>query len=320
MEYKISKFWTRIGALIIDSLIVGVFGFILGLIFEEFFISIGTLGLLIGLLICIIYFTIGYSYLTKGKTIGKRAVNIQVVTKGGNFLTLEKSFLRALILSSPFFIINLRIPGIEEDSLIFVLKNLLFLIAIIGIVLIYIFNITTRQTLHDFAANSIVTETREQDHEIELKKVKKTGFIIYGIIAIILIGLTIFNLSKSNTKSSTTYIVYNKLNQLKGVIRAGASDNTHTFYGKQKEVTHSFNGVLWVQEIPLELNNIEESEIVKKAVRVIIENTEDISEFDYINITLIRGFNIGIAKKTRSYNVSKSPKEWKSILNLKNSA
>ncbi len=314
MEYSISKFWTRIGALIIDSLIIGVFGFILGLVFEDFFISIGTLGLLIGLLICILYFTIGYSYLTKGQTVGKKAVNIQVITKDGNFLTLEKSFLRALVLLSPFFLINLRIPGIEEDSFLFVLKSIISVIAIIGIILIYILNKSTRQTLQDFAVKSFVTENRKQDSQIELKKIKKVIFIIYGIIAILLFGLAVYNTYNIKIKTSDVNIVYKKLNKLEGVVRAGASDNTSTFYGKQKIVTHSFNGVLWVQDLPQELNEIEESEIVKNAIRIILENNNDVSEFDFIKITLIRGFNIGIAKKSRSYYVSKSPKEWKEIL------
>lgn len=315
MEYNISKFWTRIGALIIDFLIVGIFGFLLGLVFEDFFVSIGTLGLLIGFLICIIYFSIGYSYITNGQTIGKKSVNIQVITKDGKYLTFKKSFIRSLILFSPYFLINLRIPGIEEDSLFFVLKSVISVIVIIGITLIYIFNKSTRQTLHDFPTKSFVTETKKQANQIELKESKKIIFIIYGIIAVLLFGLAVYNTYNNKTITSNVNIVYKKLNQLDGVVRAGTSDNTSTFYGNQKKVTHSFNGVLWVQNLPQELNEIEESEIVKNAARIILENNNDISEFDFIRITLIRGFDIGIAKKSRSYFVSKSPEEWNDILN-----
>jgi len=285
------------------------------LVFEDFFISIGTFGLLVGLLICIIYFTIGYSYLTKGQTIGKKAVNIQVITKDGKFLALEKSFLRAVALFFPFFLINLKIPGIEEDSLLFVLINAILLITLVGILFIYIFNKATRQTLHDFVAKSFVTENREQESQIDLKKINPAIIFVYGMIAFFLLGLSVFNTYNSKNKTSSINIVYKKLSQLNGVVRAGTSDNTTTFYGNQNNVTHSFNGILWVQNLPQELNKIEESAIVKDAVRIIFESNEDISEFDFIRITLIRGFNIGIARKTRSYYVSKSPEEWKEIVN-----
>ena len=166
MKFKITKFWTRIGALVIDSLIIGAFGFVLGLLFDDYFVSIGTLGLLIGLIICLVYFTIGYSKLMNGQTLGKKATNIQVVDYNGNYLSIEQSFLRASIILIPFFLINLKIPGIEQDSFLGILKGLVTFSILIGIVLIYIFNKTTRQTLHDFAVKSFVTETKQQEDNI----------------------------------------------------------------------------------------------------------------------------------------------------------
>src|SRR5690554_2843456 len=100
METKINiaKFWTRVWALLIDSLILGVIGYLLGLTVEDFLVSIGNYGLLFGLVITVVYQTIFNSRIGNGQTLGKRAMNIQVVDIYGDTIDLGKSFLRALIL------------------------------------------------------------------------------------------------------------------------------------------------------------------------------------------------------------------------------
>ncbi len=54
----LSKFWKRIWALLIDTIVLGIFGFILGLIFKNFFISLGGYARIIGWIISLAYFTI----------------------------------------------------------------------------------------------------------------------------------------------------------------------------------------------------------------------------------------------------------------------
>ena len=52
----ISGFWRRIGALIIDTLILGIAGIVLGLFLESTFVLIGAWGRLVGFSIALIYF------------------------------------------------------------------------------------------------------------------------------------------------------------------------------------------------------------------------------------------------------------------------
>ncbi|WP_410492868.1 RDD family protein [Chryseobacterium sp. JM1] len=54
----LSGFWTRIWALLIDSLILGILGFILGFTFENIFISMGESAKFIGWAISLTYFSI----------------------------------------------------------------------------------------------------------------------------------------------------------------------------------------------------------------------------------------------------------------------
>ena len=61
----------RIVALGIDFIVLGIIGFILGLIFKSFLALTGVHGILIGWILSSIYFTLGNSKPLSGQTIGK---------------------------------------------------------------------------------------------------------------------------------------------------------------------------------------------------------------------------------------------------------
>ena len=54
----IAGFWRRFFAFFIDSLILSIAGFVLGFIFFDYFVAIGTFGRLIGFAISLLYFGI----------------------------------------------------------------------------------------------------------------------------------------------------------------------------------------------------------------------------------------------------------------------
>lgn len=250
----------------------------------------------------------------KGQTLGKRALNIQVIKPDGTFLSIKESFLRALILCVPYFVINLKIPGLEDDSILNLVISFISMTLLIGIVLIYILNKSTRQTLHDFVVDSFVTEKEKQESAIELNPIKKRVFYVYGAIIVILVGVTFYNLFTSNDQLNEIKTVYNELQKADEVIRAATSRNITTFYGKEKSTTNNFVATLWVQTLPSEISEMETSKTTKSAVEIILHNVDNVDEFDLITIQLVRGFNIGIAKKNKSLSTSKTPEEWKQIV------
>ena len=79
----ITGFLRRIGAFFIDGLILGLFGFLLGLFLENYFVQIGGWGRLIGFSIALLYFGLLNSSLNKGQTIGKILLKINVVDTNG---------------------------------------------------------------------------------------------------------------------------------------------------------------------------------------------------------------------------------------------
>lgn len=152
----IAGFWKRLLALIIDSLLLGAVGFLLGLMFFDQFARLGGWGRLVGFIIALLYFGVFNSSIGKGQTIGKRITSIKVVDREGQFLSPQKSFLRSTILEVPFFLNGALIPPSVLISPLGVLVGLIIFGIGGAIIYLYIFNRRTRQSLHDLAAGSFV--------------------------------------------------------------------------------------------------------------------------------------------------------------------
>jgi uncharacterized RDD family membrane protein YckC len=309
LKHNISKFWTRIGAFIIDFLIIGILGFIIGIIFEDFFVSLGNHGLLFGLIITIIYFSIANSKITNGQTIGKKIVKIKTINASGNALSLKTSLLRSLILFTPYFLINYPIPGLGQFSALDIYKSSILTSTLIGIAILYIANKSTRQSLHDMLMGTYVVNVKENEDVSEIQPNKKVGIIITLVVTFIMLLFSTFSLLLLKPVINGFEDLIGEFEDIDGVLNAGISRNTTTFFGDEKSITESYTVVLHVQKIPNRYD-FDQSEIVKEAVEVLFLNTSDGFTVDIIKIQLTKGFNIGIAKKHNSYSSSKSPEEW----------
>jgi uncharacterized RDD family membrane protein YckC len=149
-------FWRRIGAFIVDTAILGLVGFGLGLFFSEQFIEMGAWGHAVGFVVAMAYFTILNSGLADGQTPGKRLLRVQVVDRAGRPLSVGKSWLRFLPLGVAYFLNN--IPA-SQEVLVSAWGQVLS-VAVFGLGLsmlyLYLFNRRTRQSLHDLLVGSYV--------------------------------------------------------------------------------------------------------------------------------------------------------------------
>ena len=84
MEYPKAGFSVRLLAFLIDVIIINVVGFVVG--------TIPFIGTFLGFFVGAAYFT--YFFGTTGQTLGKRALNLKVVSTDGSPMTYEKGFLR----------------------------------------------------------------------------------------------------------------------------------------------------------------------------------------------------------------------------------
>jgi len=311
METKINiaKFWTRVWALLIDSLILGVIGYLLGLTIQDFLVSIGSYGLLFGLVISVAYQTICNSKLVNGQTIGKRIMDIQVVDINGNTIDISKSFLRALLLSFPYFTAQLTIPGLSDIAIVSVIKTIVLSSIVIGVVVIYIFNKQTRQSLHDLVVGTFVATTDRNEEPATLPTMTKTPFYVFGGLVILLIGVSVFTATWKAPELKNVLSIYSKVSDIDGVLKASVVKNTK--YGKGSK-TLSYEAKLWVQNLPDD--KLENDKVVREVAQTILDNATSIDSFDIIAISMTREFNIGIASQRLTKTIRQTPSKWREIL------
>ncbi|ASK30258.1 hypothetical protein CEY12_09080 [Chryseobacterium sp. T16E-39] len=307
----LSKFWSRIWALLIDSLILGIFGFILGFIFKNFFISLGESAKLIGWAISLIYFSVLNSSINKGQTFGKKMMSIQVVDIKGNFISLKSSFIRALVLTAPFFLNGFKIPGATAFSVVTIIQGIIIFSLGIGITIFYIFNKETRQSLHDLAVKTYVVQEYRNNTVTIMPHVKKLSFYLTGGLFLIVILTSIYS---ANNNSNITKLtpVYEKLLKQNNISDPVVSWSQTTLLGSSKPqsiiYTVSFRAD---QKLEDNKNNPQ----IKQAAKIFIDSNAYESDNSILNVVINSGFDIGIARQTYSYNVYMPIYKWREQIN-----
>lgn len=311
---QLSKFGSRIAALVIDILVLALIGTILGFTLQDFFIGLGAYGIFVGVTISVLYFTLqNYRYF-KGQTIGKRAFDIQVTDKEGNLLSLQRSFARAVILCVPYFFVNAEFPGLHTGSVIYLLKSIVCLTLVFGVMQFYLFNKGTRQSLHDLLVGSYVVSTERLPEPATLPAVTKASYYVFGIVAMFLVVFTVVGISQIRSNFPDLFAVQDRISNIDGVINAGVTKSISTVYGEEGSTTKSIKVQLWVEELPANLDELENVKQTRAAIKAIIELKPNFDEYDIISITLTRGFNIGISSWKSSFSCQKTPGEWRKVL------
>ena len=154
----ISGFWRRIGALFIDTSILGVAGLVLGLFLESFFVQMGGWGRLVGFTIALIYFGVMNSSIAGGQTIGKKALRIRVVDYSNSPISLGKSVIRYFILAIPFSLNGAQFSNEAMLSFLMYPLSLIIYGGLFSILYLYTFNRVTRQSLHDLVVGTVVVQ------------------------------------------------------------------------------------------------------------------------------------------------------------------
>jgi len=299
------KFWPRIGALILDSIILGIVGFIMGLIFFDAFANMGIYGRLVGFVISISYFGILNSSIGRGQTLGKKACNIRVVGKDGKPIALLPSLIRSGILFIPFYTNGLPIFPTELFSFFTVILSVLIFGLGFSIFYLYVANKRTRQSLHDLAVGSFVVVRGEETKLEENKKVNRGHYFVCGIFtfSIVLFGLFIApSIAKNDTFTpllETQKDVWN----LDFVSYCQVGDST----------TRSTNGTFTHFNVSAVVKEKQSKgkEQFKSVAEQVFKSYPKIEERDQLRITLTYGYDIGIARSYSTQTVADTIPNWK---------
>lgn len=180
-------FWKRILAFWTDSILLLIVAYVLLTLFKNQLFSIGNWGILIGFAIFMLYYGLQNSRLCGGQTLGKRLFKIKVVDFNNQFLSVQKSLLRALILTPMFVFGSLLLP---VGNVVIIYSIIIGFISFV-IVMLFLFNFPQRRSLHDLVAGSIVVNSNCE--AVEFVKTRKPLIIIsIGAVLTVLLAALCF--------------------------------------------------------------------------------------------------------------------------------
>lgn len=312
-ELHIANFWKRILAIIIDFIVLGLFGLCLGLFLGDYFSSLGSSGRYIGLIIAIVYFTVFNSKLGHGQTVGKTVAKIKVVGSQGDSISLPKTFLRSGIFCIPYFLNGAYVGEIIFQSWYLLLLSIVVFGCGLATLYLYVFNRKTRQTLHDLAIGSyVVTETSPSP--AICNQVVWRGHYLATLIVLIIAGIApIFtgNLSKSEPFVSLIPLQA-MISHQPDVLSASLNVGTNWFKNSGKEATTTtyLVATVWIKN-----KTADAATTANGIAEILLAKYPEASKKDRIVIMIVHGFDIGIASSWINKNFSFSPNEWLKRLN-----
>jgi uncharacterized RDD family membrane protein YckC len=295
----IANFWRRLGALLCDAIVLGLIGFLVGVVLFEPLARMGFYARLIGFAIALAYFGIGNSRLAQGQTPGKRLLSLRVVDARGEPLSLPRSLLRYIVLGTPFFLSGL--PVTTPMALVYAL-GLVILGSMLSTVYLYVFNRRTRQALHDLAVGSYVVWTEPAATPVPVQPVWRGHFVaVAAVLVLILAGMGWAQHAGLGDAFADLWPMQREIAGQPHVMSAGVARNWSSFNGKQ---TRSLSARLL-----LDGPYVDDKELAHKVAVILARGDRQLAEEDLIGVQLVHGFDMGIASGWRAHSYSFKPDE-----------
>ena len=308
---RLSGFWRRTAAFLIDMVILGVAGTLLGFFMFDRLARLGSWGRLIGFTIAAVYFAVLESNIGKGQTPGKKALGIEVVNRNGNNISFIRSFFRYLIFGIPFFLNNMILPASLASST--TLSIIAFLVFGLGSALLYlyIFNRQTRQSIHDILTGTYVVRTHPFG-PVVAGDVWRLHYVVICVLCVLAVaaGPYLSSLIGQNQTLQNLASVQEGIVETGKVHYAMASVGKSIFYtrGKKREISY-----VQVKAV-LKKSPEDPEKAANEIAAIVLARYPRIGAKNSLSIVLIYGYDIGIAQSWRSYVYSRTAGEWQKIL------
>lgn len=307
--FVIAGFWRRLFALVIDLLMLGALGMIIGTLFFGPLARMGDAAKLIGFVIALAYFGLCNSRVFGGQTLAMRWLGLRVVDAQGGVLSLPRSMLRYVVLGVPFFANGTAFNSqwMLTSALGYVLGCVLALIVfggILSIVYLYVFNRRTRQSLHDLAVGSYVVQAAPAAARANFPSIWRGHLVAVAVLALLTLGAPAVAKRLAATTSFAGMLpMYQTLSMQPHVMSAQVGRTRLNFNGS---VTRSMQATLRL-DAPLS----DDSAMAKRIAQLVARADPGIAREDTVRITLVYGYDMGIASGWKSHGYSFKPAELK---------
>lgn len=298
----IAGFWRRLAAMLVDGLLLGGVGLVLGAVFSDRFQNIGQWGRGLGLVVALLYFAVANSSLASGQTLGKRWLGVRVVGGDGRPISVGRSLARAVILDTPFFLNGMLLPAWLDSWPAHLAAALVVFGGGFGIVYFYVCNRATRQSLHDLLCGTYVVR-RDWSGPLPRARVAPLYYAVFtagivGLIAVLWFGLPRFLGPATVAELSA---VQRRLAQDPEALHVSVLKTWGSGSGR-----HGLTVQVWRRGAP----GSSDAEADRIAA-VVLESYPRIEDVETLTVVITRGYDIGIASFNRSVSTPLSPAKWK---------
>lgn len=305
----IAHFFRRIAALLSDMLILALFGFILGLAFEDTFVQMGQWGRAVGFGIGLAYFGLLNSQLFTGQTLGKKLLGIRVVDENNQTITLSKSILRYTVLALPFYLNGIQVTGESFFSYFNYPLSMIIFGGCFSITYLYIFNRVTRQSLHDLVVGSFVVNANAAKQSVG--PIWRPHLAIVAIFFIVAASLPAFTGILAKSASFGGMIkAQSALTQLPDISGVNVLTSTTTYTSINEETTQKTSVTA---QVFLSSDNITDSELARRVAIIVTQNYPESTGKDSLIVVLSYGYDIGIWSQWSSFSYDFTPDEIVSV-------
>jgi uncharacterized RDD family membrane protein YckC len=300
---EVAGFWRRVFAFVIDAFITAIPCGGLGFAFYQFFTIHRVDGFLIGFALTLAYFAILGSSVAAGQTLGHRLTDLQVVDPRGSVISLKRSALRYLILLVPILLSSELVPAFARYGVNTVVDWAVDFGGF-AIVYLYVFNRSTRQSLHDLATKTYVVRIVPSGPVQPRRFWRWHWMILAGtslLVAAISNGLT--------NKISQSGPFPDLFRVQKSILDSGKVQSASVFMQKNwrnGQTTAGLNVVVIWKGKP---QDFEES--ATQIANIVLQMDSELAQRDFITVIFHDGFSIGFAKYSYNKPVSHTPADWR---------
>ena len=299
--------WRRLFAFLVDAILLGIVGAIVGAAFFDTLVRMGPLARIVGFCIALCYFGLFDSSVGNGQTIGKRFLRLKVVDAQGAMLSLEEAILRFIIFAVPFFANGLSLPISRAPWVVSALLGILVFGGGVANLYLLIFNRPMRQGLHDLSVNSYVVMT-ESEGPIVSGPFWKPHWVIVGTLVVLLGALPALILPFLLRKATFAQMMRDAvlIERIDGVQSAGVNETIVFHAGDSNSAKLLSINIRWTGEPG------NEEQLADRVANLVIQNDRSIQSYTKVRVAITRGYDLGIGSRWTSRAFAYSPDEWRS--------
>lgn len=302
----IAPIWRRLLAFIIDLFLLGLLGMALGALLHAQFTAMGPWGRLVGFGITLLYFGLTQSHLRGGQSAGMHLLGLRVVTRSGEPLGIPAAFVRAAIFCLAYFMNGAVIDlGPEHEWLskaVFILIGVL----IFSTYYLLLFNRKTRQSLHDLAVGAHVVHAGPGKLELSIERIWRGHAAVVGVVAITIAVASIVIPKQFPPGDGLVAVgaLQQTIGKLPGV---GRTSVQHQSFKADGKTVHR----LLVSSV-VEAGMPQPQVLAQRIALTALDNYPDAGELDLVIVSLLSGYDIGIASSMQMTNFAHAPAQWRS--------